>query len=168
MTDKVKQPTAFSESDLRSLKKLYSKYGAELIGAELSRMAEGGPPVRVAGAPPKIHPMSYVAVYVDIEERRVTKDGKARSRVLSISKACEELADVLNNFTADAHYAGKSLQAMYRKGEELREVNTPLFLTLRRSSDGRHVRIPFISTEITSDGSIRGPMFDRLGRGGRD
>src|SRR6478609_10920805 len=100
MTNKAKQPTAFSESDLKSLKRLYSKYGAELIGAELNRIAESLP-VRRAGAPGKIHPTSYVAVYLDIEERKVTRDGKATRRVLSVSEACEELAGLFSTFTAD-------------------------------------------------------------------
>jgi hypothetical protein len=168
MTNKAKQ-TAFSESDLKSLKALYSRYGAELIGAELNRIAEG-PPARGAGAPAKIHPMSHVAVYLDIEERRAMKDGRARRRVLSVSKACEELAEVLNAVTVDVRYAGKSLQAMYRNGQKLLEgdvVPAPAFLTLG-SSGGREVKIPFISTEIMSDGSVRGPMIDRFWRGGRD
>jgi hypothetical protein len=160
--------TAISESDLKSLKTLYAKYGAKLVGAELNRIAEG-PPARRAGAPAKIHPMSHVAVYLDIEERRALKNGKARRRVLSVSKACEELAEVLNAVTVDVRYASKSLQAMYRKGKELLKGDTvpaPAFVTLG-SSGGREVKIPFISTAITSD-YVQGPVIDRLGRGGLD
>jgi hypothetical protein len=128
-----------------------------------------GPPARKAGAPPKIHPMSYVAVYLDIEERKATKDGKARRRALSLSAACDELAGVLNTVTAN-HYAGKSLQAMYRHGRELLKndiIPTPAFINVVLSG-GREVKIPFISTEITSDGLVRGPMIDGLERGGND
>src|SRR5437763_618247 len=158
MTKKTtNRPTAFSDSDLKSLKALYSKYGAELVGAELGRIA-GGPPNRGAGAPGKIHPMSYVAVHLDIEERRMMKEGKARRRALSVSQACIELAAVLNAVTVDVRYAGKSLEAMYREGRQLLNGQTapaPVFLTLSKSSDGREVKIPFISTEIMPDGSVR-------------
>src|SRR5438045_3362749 len=137
MTNKAKQ-TAFSESDRKSLKALYAKYGAELIGAELNRIAEA-PPARGAGAPAKIHPMSHVAVYLDIEERRAMKDGRARRRVLSVSKACEELAEVLNAVTVDVRYSGKSLQGMYQDGQKSLKgevVPVPAFFILR-SSGGR-------------------------------
>jgi hypothetical protein len=170
MATKSNQPIALSESDMKVLKRLHSKYGAELISAELNRIAEG-PPVRGAGAPAKIHPMGYVAVHLDIEERRATKDGRARRLVLSVSKACDELAEVLNALTADVCYASKSLQAMHRKGKELLRGDTvwaPAFITLGRSSDGREVKVPFISTGITADGKLVGPMIDTLGRGGRD
>jgi hypothetical protein len=174
MTKKVRRPAAkpetFSEKDLKSLKALFKTYGADPIETELKRIAQG-PPLKEAGAPTKIHPMSYVAVYLDIEERKVTRDGKARRRVLSVSEACGELAGVLSTLTADVRYASKSLQAMYREGRKLREhdpASPAVFITLGRSSDGYQVRVPFISTEITSDGSVRGPQIDLFGRGGRD
>lgn len=169
-TKKAKHSRTFSEADLKSLKELFTKYGAKLVGAELNRIATAQP-VRGAGAPERIHPMSYVAVYLDLEERRTMKDGKARRRILSLSKACEELVEVLNAVTVDVRYASKSLQAMYRKGKELLKGDTvpaPAFITLGRSSDGREVKIPFISTGITADGKLVGPMVDTLGRGGRD
>ncbi|MBR1149076.1 hypothetical protein [Bradyrhizobium sp. JYMT SZCCT0428] len=115
--------------------------------------------------------MSYIAVHLDIEERRAMKDGRARRLVLSVSKACDELAEVLNAVTVDVRYASKSLQAMHRRGKELLKGETvwaPAFITLGRSSDGREVKIPFISTGITAGGELVGPMLDRLGRGGRD
>jgi|tagenome__1003787_1003787.scaffolds.fasta_scaffold19351411_1 hypothetical protein len=162
---------AFSDPDLKTLKTLYSKYGADLITAELTRIMNG-PPVREAGAPATIHPMSYVAVYLDIQQRKVVKDGgKDRRRPLSVSEACDELSAIFSTFTADVRYASKSLQAMYRKGRKLLEDDPGIqaaFLTLGRSSDGHQITIPFISTEITSDGSLRGPVIDRLARGGRD
>ena len=170
MTLKKQRLATLEDRDIKKLKTLLGRYEAKLLHSELDRISTEDPPKRV-GAPGKIHPMSYVAVHLDIEERRAMKDGKERRLALSVSKACDELAAVLNAVTVDVSYASKSLQAMHRKGKELlkgQTVPAPAFITLGRSSDGREVKIPFISTRVMADGELAGPTIDMLGRGGRD
>lgn len=173
MTKRVRRPAAkpktFSERDLKSLKALFKNYGADLIETELKRIAQG-PPLKEAGAPQRIYPGSYVAVYLNIEERRqVMRPGKVRKRLLSVSKASEELANDLNICTSNAHYAASSLREMHRKGRKLVGANSipapyTALVTLR---DGREMTVPCIC-EMTPEGLIRSPTFDGLGQGGRD
>lgn len=104
---------ADAEFDLKKLRALYTKYGAQQIINELKRMK----PAKV-GAPKQVSDGDLVDVYAFIEANRVVRK---KSRVLQIA---EEIRRTIQN---QPHpYSVHSIRGMYLNGKKLVEKDSLL------------------------------------------
>ena len=161
--ERQKQEANFSERDRRDLRRIAGKYPAAIIEAELKRIAQL--PKRGRGAP-RQHSASLIAIYADIEARRLM------GKNVSVVRASEKLADLLSKWTVDSHYSASHIRTMHRKAKKLLETNQSLrnlaeeLIARRKAVPKGTLSIPALVWE-TSDGGLRSVIIDRYGRGGR-
>lgn len=151
---------ADAELDLKKLRTLYGKYGAQQIIEELKRMK----PAKV-GAPKKVYQGSLLSIYAFIEARRKLRRG------MSVLQAARELERLLRKWTVDTRYSTSRIRGMYDEGKALVQRSDVCAENAARQIEDFSAQLvsgavvfPIIF-KVTSGGELRGAIIDTLGGG---